>query len=76
MAAIGSSTTRAPTPAATSLALSAKKSLTTLTRAPRTRVLRVSAWKAPIRPTPSTATRRSLIERFPMSISAELQEDR
>ena len=68
IAAIGSSTTRAPIGAATSRALSAKKSLITVTFAPRIRLLSASTWKAPIMPTPSTAIRRSDIQRSPMSV--------
>ena len=75
IASNGSATTRAPIWAATSAALSAKKSLTTVTRAPRTRLLSASTWNAPIMPTPSTAIRRSgHSSSLPKSIMAPLQE--
>ena len=75
MAAIGSASTRAPTDPATSAALSARKSLTTVTLAPRTRLLSASTWKAPIMPTPRTAIlRSSLIGCLRKSMVAPLQE--
>src|SRR3954451_745997 len=61
IASNGSSTTRAPAPAATSAARSAEKSLTTVTRAPLVLLVRLVTWYAPIMPTPSTAIRRSLV---------------
>ena len=82
IAAIGSASARAPT-SATAAALSARKSLTTTTREPRTRRVSASTWKEPIRPTPRTAMRRSrpstaqgASQRLPMSMGAELHEAR
>src|ERR1039458_6730679 len=60
MASNGSATTREPgMPAETFAAVSAEKSLITVTVAPLTAVDSVLAWYEPIMPTPRTATRRS-----------------